>query len=494
MKKLIKFLALTESLLLLSSSFMSCSNESNTEKPDETQGILNIEQIPETEETSDERMIPGLDIIDQDGMTFHIYGNPPNNGGDWLVHDMVAEGIDGTTINDSIYERNMFLEETYNFDIQVTTGSDMQAEIANLVNSGDETYSVFGASALNSTASARNGYFYNLNSISTIDLTRPHWDESLNAPLTIEGRAFMATGDITIVPKEGVRVFYFNKELREILNLESPYDLVNSGKWTLDKMFDMMQGAASDLDGDGKINNNDRYALQGQRALPLLFYLGANETFVSKDENDCLIFNAGNERSMNVMMHISELFSQNEDGVLITGDWQGMLKRFESKQVLFYTDAALHIETMRSYEVEFGILPAPKYEEIQDSYINFIDHFCNIFYSIPSSSNNPENIGYLLEVISAASKYYLTPAYYDVCLKGKYARDEESIEMLDIIFDTYRLELADVYRLSVYDQALEMMGSGNNYFSSLLSAHKNAVPKTLEKIHNNYRSTEAFNY
>ena len=407
---------------------------------------------------------------------------------------MLAEEMDGTPINDAIFERNLFLNEIYNFNIELTTGANMQQEIAQLVTSGDQTYDVFAASAGNSMASARNGYYYNLHSLESIDLNNPWWDHSLIDPLTIENRAFVTTGDITIVPKEGVRVFFFNKELREMLQLESPYDLVNEGRWTFDIMFSMLQGAESDLNGDGKIDDNDRYAFQGTSDFPMLFYIGSGEYLISKDENDIMYYSAETERSLTVLEHITELIAQTKDICLSTRDWQGMLKKFNNDQALFYTDAALHIETMRSYDVEFGVLPAPKFDEQQENHINYIDYFCNIFYAIPISAGDPENTAYLLEIISASSQHYLTPAYYDVCLKTKYSRDEESSAMLDIIFDTYRVDLADIYSLPIETQVCEMMGSGTNYFSSLFAAHRKAVPKQLTKIHEAYRKTEAFDY
>ena len=41
------------------------------------------------------------------------------------------------------------------------------------------------------------------------------------------------------------------------------------------------------------------------------------------------------------------------------------------------------------------------------------------------------------------------PAYYDVVLKSKYARDEKSVEMLDIIYDNRICDLGDTIWSSV---------------------------------------------
>ena len=51
----------------------------------------------------------------------------------------------------------------------------------------------------------------------------------------------------------------------------------------------------------------------------------------------------------------------------MSGDWQGLLRMFENHQGLFYTEVMLHIETMRGYDVNFGIIPSPKYDEQQEN-------------------------------------------------------------------------------------------------------------------------------
>ena len=94
-------------MLLLSASLFACAKTVPEPSP---QGTLNTETTTLEQETVDERLIPGLEIIDQKGKVFHIFGNPPNSGNDWWVHDMLAEKYTGETINDSIFERNTFLE------------------------------------------------------------------------------------------------------------------------------------------------------------------------------------------------------------------------------------------------------------------------------------------------------------------------------------------------------------------------------------------------
>ena len=149
----------------------------------------------------------------------------------------------------------------------------------------------------------------------------------------------------------------------------------------------------------------------------------------------------------------------------------------------------LHIETMRGYDVDFGIIPTPKYEESQQNYSHWVDNGCNLFYAVPVSLSDPDTSAYMLEAIAAASRYYLTPAYYDVCLKGKYSRDEESSEMLDIIFNTYHLDLGDVYgwgNISGFIMsALVDNGNISSTIAALRSMTNKSIKKTLDKFYKN---------
>jgi hypothetical protein len=53
--------------------------------------------------------------------------------------------------------------------------------------------------------------------------------------------------------------------------------------------------------------------------------------------------------------------------------------------------------------------------------------------SIPTGGDDDERTSTIIEALAYGGYKYITPAYYDIALKSKYARDEESSEMLDII-------------------------------------------------------------
>ena len=94
---------------------------------------------------------------------------------------------------------------------------------------------------------------------------------------------------------------------------------------------------------------------------------------------------------------------------------------------------------------------------------------------------DPDTQAYILEAIAYASRADLTPAYYDICLKSKYPRDEESSEMLDIIFSSYHLELAEVYSFANLAEYVNNCLSTNGNISSVLAAVDTMVKKSIQK-------------
>ncbi|MCR4906836.1 MAG: hypothetical protein K6A33_12230, partial [Clostridiales bacterium] len=121
-----------------------------------------------------------------------------------------------------------------------------------------------------------------------------------------------------------------------------------------------------------------------------------------------------------------------------TGDagYNTVAKMFNASQVMMLTFALVDINGMREAEFEFGILPYPLYDENQQEYNNLISTGLVSSVSVPVTCKDPELTGATLEAMAFGSTTTLTPAYYDNALKTRYVRDEESGDMLDIIFAT----------------------------------------------------------
>jgi len=102
---------------------------------------------------------------------------------------------------------------------------------------------------------------------------------------------------------------------------------------------------------------------------------------------------------------------------------------------------------MRDMVGDYGIVPYPLYDESQENYITY--NFGTAFMSILLSAPDPEMSAVILEALNAENYKSVAPAYLDVALKGKYSRDDNTAEMLDLILDTTRFDFAFVNESSI---------------------------------------------
>ena len=442
---------------------------------------------PPVAESGDGRLNPDLEIKDLDGYCFAVLGA----GEAWNVLDLLSEeGVEGANaIDEGIYKRNLFLEDTYNFSFALTEAANRFCydEAYALLMAGDQAFDDFCLNGFEGPALAAEGMFLDLNMLPYLDLEQDYWAPSLIQPLTVNGRLFTAVGDISIVYKMGVEAFYFNKTIAADKKIPNIYQLVYDDQWTYEKLFSLAAIGTTDLNGDTKIDANDCYGLQAQIFLPMVLYQGSGEQVITKDENDEFIIGCESDRAVNVIQTLSEYLKRQSDDIH-TSDWQGMLVRFNEGKALFYNECMTHVETMRGYEVDFGIIPAPKYNEEQDGYHHLVTPGEMYMHSLPFDAEDPNRSAYILEVTAVASKFYVTPAYYDVSLKNKYTRDEESKDMLDIIFSTVRLETGNIYGFGkLYDYVFSCIRDGGN-ISSIIGALKKSTEASIENTLEKYES------
>ena len=141
---------------------------------------------------------------------------------------------------------------------------------------------------------------------------------------------------------------------------------------------------------------------------------------------------------------------------------------------------------MRATETDFGILPPPKFDENQPEYIVFSDSFCMNLMLIPVTNTDLDRTGAILEAMSAESKYGLLPAYYDKTLIGKYARDDDSEEMLDIIIRNKVISLDNVFGWGLHDDIRNNLAGRRGDFVSVyergMDRARSRMERTIEAI------------
>jgi|LSQX01.2.fsa_nt_gb ABC-type glycerol-3-phosphate transport system substrate-binding protein len=467
--------------LLLSAA--ACGGDSGTpaDVPEETS--------PAAEETTAaETTAEGPDLPDKTygGETVHFL-TAHNSGYDWYTSkEIFAEAETGELFNDAVYRRNLVIEDR--FDIKITQNCvDFPENAAKKsLTAGDTEYDVVMPYMSNSISLLQSGLFYDLRTVPYLDLDKPWWDQRANDNLAYRGKLFMTTGDISILDNECTMVMFFNKQLVSDFGLESPYDLVRSGTWTMDKLTEMCSSVTSDVNGDGKLNMEDRFGLSVAGNAPISFYFAAGERILSSDGEGGLTITMNSPRASEVIEKVMStcldtLAYNNINGS--DGGFDTACNMFLDSRLMFVTFALVDINGLRDAEFEFGILPYPKYNEAQEEYNSLISTICVPTVSLPYNCQNPELVGVTLSAMAYGSVDTLTVAYYDNALKTRYVRDDESGEMLDIIFSTRVYDfgvICDIGGLSSLVGSL--YGKKSSDFASAYAKSESKAQAALEKL------------
>jgi len=419
------------------------------------------------------RLYPDVPDSDFNGYVFTFITRTIDNPDwiDWDHRDIFAEEQTGDPINDAVYIRNRTVEAKYNFAVKEIVRNNAVGDVRKAVKAGDNTYDA-ALIHLNTElpALSQDGYLYNIMTMPYLDLTKPWWNQGCIRDLSIGGKLYAIQSDLTVLDNDATSAMIFNKKILQEFALEDPYELVKNGKWTLGKLSEMIKGVSQDLNGDGKMYiQDDRFGLITQEDSSLSFLYGAGERTVSKDKDDYPIPVFNNGRAISVMEFLTDLISDS-DNVVRLHQYMNTLPIYEEQAKMMEEDRALFswirmrvVEKLRSMQTDFGILPIPKWEETQERYWTQMNSHTSDAVAIPKSNDNPDRTGIILEALTAESKYTLQPAYYDLNLYGKFTRDEESRDMLDIIFNTTMYDIGEVFNFGNFADTIIHYPSNKTY-------------------------------
>lgn len=371
------------------------------------------------------------------------------------LSEVFADTETGDTLSDAVYQRNRNVEERYKVKITAydVPGSWSEREnfyknFTSSVLAGEDKYDLVAYYEACASVPISEGYMYDLRSIKSLDLENDWWYPGYNDVLTVNGKLYSCLGDIAMTTWEYPVVTFFNKDLMEKYGMEYPYDAVKEGKWTFDMLCKLASEVSGDLDGNGSFDENDLYGwLTGDgaiRCMPMSFDFPLSVTDGGKPK-----LSVGSQKFFDVYDRVYDIiYNSDWATILKKTDDDGRMKAFTDGHVMFFNWDARNISKLREMDDDFGILPYPKYDEAQEDYSTVVFDNHSVF-CVPKTAKDPERSGLILDAMGYESMKLVTPAYYDILLGGKVARDEESREMLDIIRGSFRFDFATVNSLII---------------------------------------------
>ena len=364
--------------------------------------------------------------------------------------EFYAESQTGDLVNDALFTRNQTVEERlgikFNYMSEKGNASNVDSftqKVNNSISAGDHSYDLVSAHSYTIGKCATQNLLLNLSEVENIDFEKPWWPDKLISQATINDKLFFVSGDISANVIYMMYVTFFNKELLEKYSLEDPYTLVENGKWTIDKQFQMCENVYADLNSNGVKDIGDQYG-QYTYTLHLDSFLWGSDIVILDTSDEIPVFSDDflGEKTLGLQEKVRSFFNNTNDGYLLTVNSK-VHQHFGDGLSLFWNDRCRQAITFASLEVPYGIIPIPKYDESQENFATLMGNPFSL-YGVPKDSLDPDMAGAIIECMASESYRTVSPALFEVALKFKYSQDDVASKMFDIakssvVFDLGRI-------------------------------------------------------
>lgn len=472
--------------LLMTAGTVSCASEQGRTESQNSGMDTNTEQTTAEVVTGPEGTLMAADF---GGETIKWYL--------WDLNGIEISEETGDIIDDAVYRRNRDVQERYNVNFAYTSSAGHLADwdkwfttCKTGVMAGDDAMDIVGGYGYYMSAVAIDSeIFFNLNDVEALDFDQPWWAGRMHETASIGGNLYTIVGNVDPGYYGQTQTMVFNKGLAQELNIGDLYALVGDGAWTFDKLVEYSKLSSADLDGDGTYGENDRYGLALEDYAGIdAFNSGFDVKYTEYDADGVPSVPGLTEKITDVITSMCD-FVINAPSVYFNlkkmdGDAVNM---FAKGNTLFSPKGFSGLHGMRELELDFGILPYPKWDEAQPEYYSANAIHNTTVFAIPITADT-ERAGCILEAMSCLGYQNVLPEYYERALKGKGVRDDESEEMLDIIFNQFRFDFTYIYSYAFGNvQAPSMMmrialQKKNKPITSLWTSYEKVFSSTMERL------------
>ncbi len=486
--------ALLLALLLMLYAFASCAGSSGDEtsaqdaSPEVSPGQQSDVPAEPEEETRPPHHVPESDF----GGADFVAAYPAWAG---YVYYFFADEQTGDSMNDAIFERKLRVEDAVNVSVgQAECGYIVEVvnEVKRSVQAGDDAYQMGLFHCIQGISEMATGnYLYNLDELPNIDLSAVWWNQTMTEMLRLGTKTYYGVNDYMI---PGPYCIYFNKDMATRYQLDNPYGLVYEGEWDLDRFLSLAQSVTEDQNGDGKFGEEDVAGIIANDASCYTsFVTGCGQYMTSRDEDGHVVLDMNTERMISIVEKVYA--AANTPGVVQVPGAKGGVEMFSQGNILFDLGSIAGAVSFRETEFDLGILPYPKFDAAQENYIS-LDW--GGLMGVPASIANPDMVGAVIELLAYESADTVIPAYYDVLLAGKLARDTDTVAMMDLLFDTIAYEIGGNYfgfsngfNALFYTLGNEVVGNRNADFSSFYAKNEKSALSTIKSFYKALDKAEA---
>ncbi len=443
------------------------------------------------------------DDLKFDGETFTILCRT-DSGNSKYLYEIIADENETEIVNQAVYERNLNVEERFGIDLVAhdipggwNDSGDFINTFRNSTLAGSGAFDLIMGYQAYMCELGLNELYVNFYDIPYIkeDINNVYFFQDNVQELTVNDKIYFLVGDYCLTYFEYLYVMYFNKQIAENENLGDIYQIVRDGDWTIDKCIELSKGIYRDLDGNGWKGEDDQfgYITDYENTADAIFsFFDVQST--SRNEDGEVVLSLDQGKMVSILEKMIAFYETDDVFAHKTSSGDAEIPFdaiFTEDRALFYPDRLDKAQEYRSMETDFGIIPFPKWDVNQDKYYTQAQNAYSVAV-VPLDAPNLEMTGAIFDVLSALSYDLVTPAYYNMALKGKFARDDESGEMLDIIRDGICINFGFFYNDNVGPAGAIrlLLHQKNSNFVSYYVANQKGYERNLKKVLATYADEE----
>ena len=390
------------------------------------------------------------------GTAFRILGRNDGDMSALHAYELSTDSENGDIINDAVFHRNKKVGEYFNitFETELVGREESLSLVRNSVLAGDKAYDLVWGFVGTMSSLAVSGCLDDFASYDMLSLESEWWNQPAREGLTVEGKLLLAFNDIPFTSMLSTHCLFMNKRVADDLGVKDVYKTVSNGKWTLDTLLTLTADRKNDLNGDGNFDENDTYGFISSYGASGIFTTGCAVSVLKVNGRE-IELTLMNDKTQSVIEKVYRLAYDNNSTYIVDNSLEKTVANmFSNGQSLFYSGfLADPLSYFRDMKDDFALLPLPKYDENQDSYYTTISGG-NGMLGIPVDVRDRDMTGLVTEALAIESYQNIRPAVLETVMIGKLLRDDESVDIFDMIISGIKVDFAFLYTGKGYGRTL----------------------------------------